>query len=182
MESTKLLNDIWLKLSALAKEDELAQDIAQEEVVEEQVVAPEQEEVAVEEPVESTELSEDVTEEVAEEATEEVELEEEAPEALEEEEVELMEGYVKDEEFKSAMAGMKAEIEALKKMVDEEMGGYKKEKEMMAAEIEKLSAEPAAEPIKHSPDAEQAEKKMFTYGTNRSKSTFDRVMERIGNK
>lgn len=181
MESTKLLNDIWLKLSALAKEDELAQDIAQEEVVEEQVVAPEQEEVAVEEPQESTELSEDTTEEVAEEAAEEVELEEEAPEALEEE-VELMEGYVKDEEFKSAMAGMKAEIEALKKMVDEEMGGYKKEREMMAAEIEKLSAEPAAEPIKHSPDAEEGEKKMFTYSNNRSKSTFDRVMERIGNK
>lgn len=178
MESTKLLNEIWLKLSAIAKEDELAQDIAQEEVVEEQVVAPEQE-AAIEEPTEATELSEETTEEVpVEEATEEVELEEETVE----EEVNLMEGYVKEDDFKSAMAGMKAEIEALKKMVDEEMGGYKREKEMMEAQIEKLSAEPAAEPIKHSPDAESNEKKMFAYGVNKPQSTLDRVMSRIGNK
>lgn len=182
MESTKLLNDIWLKLSALAKEDELAQDIAQEEVVDEQVVAPEQEEVAVEEPAESTELSEDIAEEVAEEATEEVELEEEAPEALEEEEVDLMAGYVKEEDFKSVIEGMKAELEAVKKMVDEEMGGYKREKQEMSAQIEKLSAEPAAEPIKHSPDAETEDKKMFAYGGNKPQSTLDRVMARIGNK
>lgn len=180
MESTKLLNEIWLKLSALAKEDELAQDITQEEVVLEQVVAPE-EEVAIEEPVDTTELSEETTEEAVEEVSEEVELEEETEESVEED-VNLMEGYVKEDDFKSAMSGMKAEIEALKKMIDEEMGGYKTEKEAMEAQIEKLSAEPAAEPIKHSPDAETNEKKMFAYGSNKPQSTLDRVMSRIGNK
>jgi hypothetical protein len=172
MESTKatsLLNEIMQKLSLLTKEDELAQGIEEIEVQEEVVELEEQEQPA-EAPEESQEEQEELSEEPVE-ATEELE-----------EETELMAGYVKQEEFESKMEAMEAKLAAMAKMIDEEMGGYKKEKEMMSKQIEELSAEPAAEAIKHDPEAETPEKKVFTYGGNRTKSTFDRVMERIGNQ
>ena len=156
-KSTKLLSDIFAKLSLLTKEDEEAQGIVAEE----------------QEVVEPVELQEEVTEPtveepVAEEATEEkVELEEEELEPQEdqlEEESEDSEGeFVKVSQYKEDMAKVVSMMEELKKRVDEEMGAYKKEKEMMAEEIEKLSAEPAAEPISHNPTIDTKEKKVFNY-------------------
>jgi len=183
-KSTKLLNDIFAKLSLLTKEDEEAQGIvaAEQEVVEPVELQEEVTEPAVEkeEAVEaaSEESTEEVTEEKVEMATEEAEASEEQLEESEE----LMEGYVTEAKYQEDMAKVMAMMEELKKKVDEEMGGYQKEKEMMSEQIEKLSAEPAAEPISPTPEDESPEKKLFTYGGQRVSSTFDRVMERIGNK
>jgi len=185
-KSTKLLNDIFAKLSLLTKEDEEAQGIVAEE-----------QEVVGAEALETVELQEEVTEPAveqeeaveasAEEPTEEkVEMAEEEETLAEEEQVEetdeLAEGYVSTEKYNEDMAKVMAMIDELKKRVDDEMGGYKKEREAMSEQIEKLSAEPAAEPISHNPETETPEKRVFTYGTNHPQTTFDRIMNRIGNK
>lgn len=167
MEGTKattILDEILQKLSLLTKEDELAQDIMEEEVQEE-VLSSESEEDAVEDVVE--ELNEESTEEVA-----EVEAQEE--------EVELMEGYVTDEDFKSAISAMKSEIDALKEAVKGELQEYKSQKEDLSKQLEKLSEEPAAEPIKHSPEAESKGKLDINLNnSNRPASTMGRVLSRI---
>ena len=185
-KSTKLLNEIFAKLSLLTKEDEEAQGIVAEE-----------QEVVGAEALETVELQEEVTEPTveqeeaveasAEETTEEkVEMAEEEEVLADEEQVEeseeLEEGYVSMEKYNEDMAKVMAMMEELKKRVDDEMGGYKKEKEAMAEQIEKLSAEPAAQPINHTPDADAPEKTVFSYSGNRPQSTIDRVMNRIGNK
>ena len=137
-KSTEILNEILQKLSLLTKEDELAQGIADTEVVAEELSSEEEEAPAVEEEAPAED-----------EACEE--LSEEPVEA--EEETQLMEGYVKQEDFESKIAAMEAKMAEMAKMIDEEMGGYRKDKEMMSAQIEKLSAEPAAEAIEHTPEA-----------------------------
>ena len=164
-KATSILNEILQKLSLLTAEDELAQGIEETDVVAEELSAVEEEAPAVEEPA-VDEPSEELSEEVP----------------VEAEETQLMEGYVKEEVFESKISALEAKMAEMAKMIDEEMGSYRKEKEMMSEQIEKLSAEPAAEPIEHSPEAETEQKKMFTYGGNRAKSTLDRVMERIGNQ
>jgi len=169
-KATSILNEILQKLSALTLEDELAQGIEETEVAAEELSAVEEEA-----PVEEVEAAPEATEEVTEELSEE-------PVEAAEEEAELMKGYVTEEAFASKIAQMEAKMAEMAKMIDEQMGSYKQEKEMMSEQIEKLSAEPAAEPITHSPEAETTEKKLFTYGGQRNKSTFDRVMERIGNQ
>lgn len=164
MESTKattILNDILQKLSLLTKEDELAQDIMEEEVQEE-VVAAESEEAAVEE----------VKEELNEEP-----LEEEV--AVEEETTDLMEGYVKEEDFKETISAMKAELDALKEAVKGKMEEYKSQKEELSKQVEELSSEPAAEPIKHTPESD-TKKLEFTAPKGRAR-TLDRVFQRINN-
>jgi hypothetical protein len=67
-------------------------------------------------------------------------------------------------------------------MIDDEMGSYKREKEMMSAQIEKLSAEPAAEAIEHTPEAATEKKPVYNYGMQRSQNTLDRVFNRLTNK
>ena len=93
-KATTILNEILQKLSKLTKEDELAQGIKEEAVAEnlsEQVKEDNQEA--------KQELSEEVTQEATEESAE-AELSEESTE-VEAEETQLMEGYVKKEEFES---------------------------------------------------------------------------------
>ena len=53
---------------------------------------------------------------------------------------------------------------------------------MMSAQIEKLSAEPAAEAIKHTPEAATEKKPVYNYGMQRSQNTLDRVFNRLTNK
>ena len=161
IKATTILNDILQKLSLLTKEDELAQDILEEDVQEE-VVASE---------------SEDAVEEVKEELNDENVPEE--VEVMEEESTELMEGYVKEEDFNQTIAAMKAELDALKEAVKGEMQKYKSEKEELAKQVEKLSAEPAAEPIKHSPKSES--KNLELSNSNRKMKTIDRVFSRLNN-
>ncbi len=166
-KSTEILNEILQKLSLLTKEDELAQGIEDTEVVAEELSSEEEEAPAVEEEAPAEE-----------EASEE--LSEEPVEA--EEETQLMEGYVKQEDFESKIAAMEAKMAEMAKMIDEEMGGYRKEKEMMSAQIEKLSAEPAAEAIEHTPEAATEKKPVYNYGMQRSQNTLDRVFNRLTNK
>jgi hypothetical protein len=92
----------------------------------------------------------------------------------------LKEGYVSEEKYMADMGAMKAEIEAIKKMIDEEMGYMKKEKEALAEQVKELSKEPAAEPIKHSPE-EEAKPSLNLYAQNRPMTTADKVMQRIAN-
>ena len=96
-KATTILNEILQKLSKLTKEDELAQGIKEEEVVAENL----SEQVKKDNQETKQELSEEVketTEEVAEE-----ELSNESTE-VEAEETELMEGFVKKEEFESKIS------------------------------------------------------------------------------
>ena len=162
-KSTEILNEILQKLSLITQEDELAQGIEDTEVVAEELSAEEEEAPAVEEEAPAEEASEELSEEPVE----------------AEEETQLMEGYVTEEAFASKMAEMEAKLAEMAKMMDEEMG-YKTKAEELSSQLEKLSEEPAAEPIAHTPEAEVTEKRTFTYGAQRTNSTLDRVMERIG--
>lgn len=162
-KATSILNEILQKLSILTKEDELAQGINDVEIQAEELSTEEVEAPAIEEP------TEEVTEELSE-------------EPVEAEETQLMEGYVKQEDFESKISALEAKIAEMAKMIDEEMGSYKKEKEMMSAQIEKLSAEPAAEAIEHTPEAATEKKPVLNFGMQRPQSTLDRVFNRITNK
>ena len=165
MESTKsttILNEILQKLSLITKEDELAQDINEEDVQEEVVLSEEVQE-------ETEEVKEELNEEASQ---EEVEAEDES--------TDLMEGYVKEEKFNEVMSAMKAELDALKEAVKGKMQEYKSQKEELSQQVEKLSAEPAAEPIKHAPESETPKQGMFA-NPNKPMSTLDRVMQKLSN-
>ncbi len=163
-KSTSILNEILQKLSLLTAEDELAQGINDTEIVAEELSVEKEEAPAVEEAPEV-------------EATEEL-----SEEPVQEGETQLMEGYVKQEAFDSKIAAIEAKMAEMAKMIDDEMGSYKREKEMMSAQIEKLSAEPAAEAIEHNPEAATEKKPVYTYGMQRQQTTLDRVFNRITNK
>jgi hypothetical protein len=165
-KSTEILNEILQKLSLLTKEDELAQGIEDTEVVAEELSSEVEEAPAVEEEATEEEVSEELSEEPVE----------------AEEETQLMEGYVKQEDFESKIASLEAKMAEMAKMIDDEMGSYKREKEMMSAQIEKLSAEPAAEAIEHTPEAATEKKPVYNYGMQRSQNTLDRVFNRLTNK
>ena len=81
--------------------------------------------------------------------------------------------YVSKDEFES-------KISELKGMIEEMKLGYGEEKLSMQKEIEKLSAEPASEPIAHNPEGE-VKQNFKSFGQNRVMSTRDRVMNRIAN-
>ncbi len=116
----------------------------------------------------------------------EVRAEEEAPEeapATEEvvEEVEQAEeepkeemAYATKEELSAAVEEMKAMIEEIKAMMSP------KEEEMAAEEevVEMSSDEPAAKPIKHSPDTKPADMHKFSKGAR--KDTLSRIFDKLG--
>tara|TARA_B100001059_G_scaffold56521_1_gene51547 strand:- start:270 stop:848 length:579 start_codon:yes stop_codon:yes gene_type:complete len=99
---------------------------------------------------------------------------EEEPEEKEDDEKEM-----KEQEFVS-----KDEFDALKEMVmsmKEKMGAYDDKKKMdEEAELKEELSKPAAQPIKHSPEAPQ--KKKVLYSQNRGATTLDVVMNKIYNK
>jgi hypothetical protein len=171
MNATTILNEILQKLSVLTKEDELAQELSEVEVQEEAIEAVSEATEEVKE--ELAETQEEVVE------TEEVEASSDEAEALEEE-ADLKEGYVSEEKYMADMGAMKAEIEAIKKMIDEEMGYMKKEKEALSEQVKELSKEPAAEPIKHSPE-EESKPSLNLYAQGRGMTTADKVLQRISN-
>ena len=174
MSATTILNEILQKLSNLTEDQvNLESQEVQEEVVE---AASETTEEVREET--TTELSEEV---VTEEAPEVSEVEASEDELEAGDETELMEGYVSEEKYMADMKAMRAELDAIKKMIDEEMGYMKKEKDMLSEQVKELSKEPAAEAIKHNPEAEEPKRFNFAYGQNKPQNTFDRVMARISN-
>lgn len=175
MENTKatsILNDIMEKLSLVKKDEVKEVEVNQEVNLSEQI--KEEEEMSQK----LTELAcqeEEVKEELSSEEVASEDLQEEVPvieEASEEIEMDEMK-YVSKDEFES-------KISELKGMIEEMKLGYGEEKLSMQKEIEKLSAEPASEPISHNPEGE-VKQNFKSFGQNKIMSTRDRVMNRIAN-
>jgi chromosome segregation ATPase len=170
IKATSILNDIMQKLSLIEKPEVKAEEV---EVSAEEVVA-------VEETIqEEVQLSEEVKDEVVEETTDLSEELAEEPEAIEEvveeevEEEELdEEKYVGRDEFESKISELKEMIEGLKMEKEEE-------KVEMSKQIEKLSAEPAATPIKHNPEESKSNAQGFKFGQNQPQTTLNRVMSKL---
>lgn len=183
-KATNILNDIMQKLSAISEPETKKVEnieVAAEEVTE----SPEVEEVA---------LSEDSVEEVATEeveaapeaeSTEEVELAEEseedkeAPEVEEDEAEELEEDYVSKQDFDSKIAELEDMIKSIKEDMMVEYDKVESEKAELSAQVEKLSAEPAAEPIAHAPSQKTEQKEVIKFGQNRPANTLDRVFSKL---
>ena len=111
----------------------------------------------------------DAGEEAPEEAPAQEEVEE--VEQAEEEPKEEM-AYATKEELSAAVEEMKAMIEEIKAMMSP------KEEEMAAEEVEMSSDEPAAKPIKHSPDTKPADMQKFSKGAR--KDTLSRIFDKLG--
>ena len=115
-------------------------------------------------------------EEAPEEVVEEAPAEEEVEQAEEEPKEEM--SYATKEELSAAVEEMKAMIEEIKAMMSP-----KEEEEMAAEEVKEeevdLSAdEPAAKPIKHSPDSKPVEMHKFSKGAQ--KDTLSRIFDKLG--
>jgi hypothetical protein len=162
-KATSILNEILQKLSSVVSEQESVQTENLSEDVQEEVLAEAQEE------------SQEVSEEVVEAASEEGEdvLAEESVEA------ELSGAYVTEEAFTSKVLEMEAQLAEMKTLIEVEMSSQKKEKEELSAQVEKLSAEPAAEAITHNPEAETEKKPVYNFANQRATSTLDRVFNRL---
>jgi hypothetical protein len=172
-KATNILNDIMQKLSAITEVE--STEVENIEVQSEEVVETEKvEEVALSEEIESVE--EVVETELAEEDESEEEVAEEEEES---EEVELMEGYVKEEDFNSKIAELEDMIKSIKEDMMVEYGKVEAEKEELSAKLEKLSAEPAAEPIAHTPSQKTEQKEVMKFGHNRPMNTLDRVFSKL---
>jgi len=116
----------------------------------------------------------------AEEAPEEAPATEEVVEEVEQAEEEPKEemSYATKEELSAAVEEMKAMIEEIKAMMspkEEEMAAEEPQEE----EVVDLSAdEPAAKPIKHSPDTKPADMHKFSKGAR--KDTLSRIFDKLG--
>jgi hypothetical protein len=53
------------------------------------------------------------------------------------------------------------------------------EKVEMSKQIEKLSAEPAATPIKHNPEETKSNAQGYKFGQNQPQTTLNRVMSKL---
>jgi hypothetical protein len=113
------------------------------------------------------------------EAEEEAPAQEEAPEVEEveqaEEEPKEEMSYATKEELSAAVEEMKAMIEEIKAMMspkEEEMAEEVKE------EVDLSADEPAAKPIKHSPDTKPADLQKFSKGAR--KDTLSRIFDKLG--
>jgi len=179
------LNDIMQKLSAISEPE--TKEVENIEVAAEEVTeTPEVEEVALSEDSVEEVATEEVEAALDAESTEEVELAEELEEATEEEleeedseEVELMEGYVKEEDFNSKIAELEDMIKSIKEDMMVEYSKVEQEKAELSSQVEKLSAEPAAEPIAHAPSEKTEQKEVVKFGQNRPASTLDRVFSKL---
>ena len=113
-----------------------------------------------------------------EEAPEEAPATEEVVEEVEQAEEEPKEemSYATKEELSAAVEEMKAMIEEIKAMMspkEEEMSEEVKEEE-----VEMSADEPAAKPIKHSPDSKPVEMHKFAKGAQ--KDTLSRIFDKLG--
>ena len=82
--------------------------------------------------------------------------------------------YATKEELSAAVEEMKAMIEEIKAMMSP------KEEEMAeeVAEVDLSADEPAAKPIKHSPDTKTADLQKFSKGAR--KDTLSRIFDKLG--
>ena len=116
-----------------------------------------------------------------EEAPAEEPAQEEAPaEEVEQAEEEKEMSYATKEELSAAVEEMKAMIEEIKAMMspkEEEMAEEVKE-EVKEEEVEMSTDEPAAKPIKHSPDTKPVEMHQFSKGAKGD--TLSRIFNKLG--
>lgn len=106
---------------------------------------------------------------------EEAPAQEEEVEQAEEEPKEEM-AYATKEELSAAVAEMKEMIEEIKSMMspkEEEMS-----EEVVEEEVDLSADEPAAKPIKHSPETKTAELQKFSKGAR--KDTLSRIFDKLG--
>jgi len=115
-----------------------------------------------------------------EEAPEEAPATEEVVEEVEQAEEEQEMSYATKEELSAAVEEMKAMIEEIKAMMspkEEEMAEEVKE-EVKEEEVEMSTDEPAAKPIKHSPDTKPVDMHQFSKGAKGD--TLSRIFNKLG--
>ena len=115
-----------------------------------------------------------------EEAPAEEPAQEEATEEVEANEEEEM-SYATKEELSAAVEEMKAMIEEIKAMMspkEEEMSEEVAEEPKVEEEVEMSADEPAAKPIKHSPDTKPVEMHQFSKGAKGD--TLSRIFNKLG--
>ncbi len=113
----------------------------------------------------------------------EVRAEEEAPEevveeAPAEEEVEQAEEEPKEEMSYATKEELSAAVEEMKAMIEEIKAMMSPKEEEMAEEVDLSADEPAAKPIKHSPDTKPVEMHKFAKGAQ--KDTLSRIFDKLG--
>ena len=114
-------------------------------------------------------------------AEEEAPVEEAPAEEVEQAEEEM--AYATKEELSAAVAEMKEMIEEIKSMMspkEEEMAEEPKEElaEEVVEEVDLSADEPAAKPIKHSPETKTADMHKFSKGAR--KDTLSRIFDKLG--
>ena len=122
------------------------------------------------------EVKEGGEEEAPEEAPAQEEVIEEVEQAEEKEEM----SYATKEELSAAVEEMKAMIDEIKAMMspkEEEMSEEVKE-EVKEEEVDLSADEPAAKPIKHSPDTKTPDMHKFSKGAK--KDTLSRIFDKLG--
>jgi hypothetical protein len=101
---------------------------------------------------------------------------EEATEEVEAEEQEM--AYATKEELSAAMDELKGMIEEIKAMMSPKEEEMSEVEEVVAEEVDLSADEPAAKPIKHSPDSKPAEMHKFSKGGR--KDTLSRIFDKLG--
>ena len=105
--------------------------------------------------------------------------EEEAPEVEEVvEEVEQAEEEPKEEMAYATKEELSAAVEEMKVMIEEIKSMMSPKEEDMSEEVEMSANEPAAKPIKHSPDTKSAPAHKFGQGSQ--KNTLSRIFDKLG--
>ena len=128
-------------------------------VVEEEGIIADVREVSDEVPAKENEEGEEITSDLEEEKKEEM-------------------AYATKEELSSAVEEMKSMIEEIKAMVSPKEEMSDDEVELSKNIKEELSA-PAAEPIKHSPEAESAQVEQKVFAKSKVRTTLDRVLNKL---
>ena len=126
------------------------------------------------------EINEAKEEEAPEEAPAEEPAQEEEVEQAEEEKEEEM-AYATKEELTAAMDELKGMIDEIKSMMspkEEEMSEEVAEEVKEEEQVEMSTDEPAAKPIKHSPETKTADMHKFAKGAR--KDTLSRIFDKLG--
>jgi hypothetical protein len=112
----------------------------------------------------------------AEEPAQEEATEEEVEQAEEEPKEEM--SYATKEELSAAVEEMKAMIEEIKAMMSPKEMAEEVKEEVKEEEVEMSTDEPAAKPIKHSPDTKPVEMHQFSKGAKGD--TLSRIFNKLG--
>lgn len=108
------------------------------------------------------------------------EIENQVEETVLEEKEESQEMSYATKEELAEVKEMVEEIKAMLEPKEEEMSAQAEEQIEEAEELKEELSKPAAEAIKHSPEAE-TKSRMNLYAQSRAATTFDRVLEKISN-